>query len=107
MAAGEFDHLPGAGKPIPDLGGEDDPAWWAKRWIERERLRDLLRDAGARRHEAVIRARAERDAVAARRHLEAAEAEVADLNSRLPEGDRLPAFDIESILTPSRDSGRG
>jgi hypothetical protein len=107
MAAGEFDHLPGAGKPIPDLGGEDDPAWWAKKWIERERLRDLLRDAGVRRREAVIRARGERDAAAARRRLEAAEAEVAALNCRLPEGDRLPALDIEKALAGSRGSGRG
>jgi hypothetical protein len=107
MAAGEFDHLPGAGKPIPDLGGEDDPAWWAKKWVERERLRDRLRDAGARRREAVIRARAARDPAAARRHLESAEAEVAALNSRLPEADRLPALDVERALTGSHCPGRG
>jgi hypothetical protein len=107
MAAGEFDHLPGAGKPIPDLGGEDDPGWWAKRWVERERLRDLLRDAGARRGEAMIRARADRDARAARRRLEAAEAEVAALNARLPEGDRLSALDVERALTGNRRPGPG
>ena len=37
---GEFDHLPGSGKPIKDLDAEYDPAWWAKRFIIRERVRD-------------------------------------------------------------------
>jgi len=107
MAAGEFDQLPGAGKPIPDLGLDDDPGWWVKKWVERERVRDQLREAGSRRDEAVIRARAERDAAAARRRLEAAEAEVAAVNARLPEGDRLPALDIERALTGNRRAGRG
>jgi hypothetical protein len=34
---GEFDNLPGSGKPLPDLR-TDDPDWWVKRLIERERL---------------------------------------------------------------------
>jgi hypothetical protein len=107
MAAGEFEHLPGAGKPIPDLGVEDDPGWWVKRWIERERLRDLRWEAGARRREAVIRARAERDAAAARRRLEAVEADVAALNARLPDRDRLPSLDIDGIRGESRRRGEG
>jgi len=43
MARGEFDNLPGAGEPIPDL--DDDPNWWVKKWVKRERLKD----AGRRR----------------------------------------------------------
>ncbi len=35
---GEFDNLPGAGKPIPDLNGRDDENWWVKRLLEREKL---------------------------------------------------------------------
>ena len=27
---GEFDNLPGAGKPLPGLDGTDDPDWWVK-----------------------------------------------------------------------------
>lgn len=40
MASGEFDDLPGIGKPIEGLGTAYDPAWWAKSKIEREGLRD-------------------------------------------------------------------
>lgn len=36
MERGEFDDLPGAGKPIPGLGGVYDPDWWLKSFIRRE-----------------------------------------------------------------------
>ncbi len=35
---GEFDNLPGAGKPLPDLGDPNDESWWVRRMIERENL---------------------------------------------------------------------
>ena len=38
MERGDFDDLPGAGKPIADLGTEHDPEWWLKKLVERERL---------------------------------------------------------------------
>ena len=38
MARGEFDNLPGYGKPIKDLGATHDPDWWLKRLVERERI---------------------------------------------------------------------
>ena len=42
MARGDFDDLPGAGKPIEDLGTEHDPDWWLKRLIEREQITGVL-----------------------------------------------------------------
>ncbi|GAB3572724.1 hypothetical protein GCM10027406_00060 [Leifsonia lichenia] len=38
---GEFDNLPGAGKPLENLTGTHDPDWWIRRKIERERLTGL------------------------------------------------------------------
>jgi len=38
---GEFDDLPGAGKPIPGLGETHDPDWWIRRKIETEQLTGL------------------------------------------------------------------
>lgn len=35
---GEFDDLPGAGKPLEHLGNPDDPEWWIKQKIAREQL---------------------------------------------------------------------
>jgi Domain of unknown function (DUF1992) len=40
---GEFDNLPGQGKPLPPL--DDDPDWWLKRLIERERITGVLPEA--------------------------------------------------------------
>ena len=42
MRRGEFDNLPGTGKPIPDLDAPHDPDWWLKRLIERERITGVL-----------------------------------------------------------------
>lgn len=44
MAAGEFDDLPGAGKPL-DLRDADDPDWWVRRKIADERLEAELAEA--------------------------------------------------------------
>jgi hypothetical protein len=35
---GEFDDLPGTGKPLKHLGNPDDPDWWVKQLIAREQL---------------------------------------------------------------------
>ncbi|MFC8849584.1 MULTISPECIES: DUF1992 domain-containing protein [unclassified Micromonospora] len=40
---GEFDNLPGAGKPLPGRGRPYDESWWIKSFLEREKLpSDLL-----------------------------------------------------------------
>lgn len=41
MRRGDFDNLPGAGKPLPGLGGTYDPDWWVRRKIETEQLQGL------------------------------------------------------------------
>jgi len=35
---GEFDNLPGAGKPLRTIGDADDPDWWVKELVRREQL---------------------------------------------------------------------
>jgi DnaJ homologue, subfamily C, member 28, conserved domain len=39
---GEFDNLPGAGKPIPGLDGRQDENWWIRQKLEREDIRGAL-----------------------------------------------------------------
>jgi hypothetical protein len=36
MERGEFNDLPGHGRPIEGLEESYDPRWWVKRWAERE-----------------------------------------------------------------------
>jgi Domain of unknown function (DUF1992) len=35
---GEFDNLPGQGRPIKGLNGREDENWWVKAYLEREQL---------------------------------------------------------------------
>jgi Domain of unknown function (DUF1992) len=40
--AGEFDRLPGLGRPLPGAGGEYDEDWWVKDWVRREQVTGVL-----------------------------------------------------------------
>ncbi len=51
MERGDFDDLPGAGKPIKGLGSTHDPDWWVKNLVERERITGVLPPALALRKE--------------------------------------------------------
>jgi hypothetical protein len=42
MERGDFDHLPGQGKPIEGLTGQHDPDWWVRRLVEREQITGVL-----------------------------------------------------------------
>jgi hypothetical protein len=48
---GDFDNLPGAGKPIRGLGATHDPDWWVRSLIEREKITGVLPPALALRKE--------------------------------------------------------
>jgi hypothetical protein len=37
IESGEFDDLPGAGRPLPGAGDPDDELWWVREWIKRNR----------------------------------------------------------------------
>jgi hypothetical protein len=37
MEDGQFDDLPGAGKPLPGAGVPDDDLWWVRDWLKRNR----------------------------------------------------------------------
>ena len=42
MQRGDFDDLPGFGKPIPGIGSDHDPDWWVKKLVEREQITGVL-----------------------------------------------------------------
>jgi hypothetical protein len=57
MERGEFDNLPGQGKPIEDLGVEHDPDWWVKKLVERENIALLPPALAIRKEDAELDAR--------------------------------------------------
>ena len=60
MERGDFDDLPGAGKPIEGLGAQHDPEWWIKQLIEREQIAVLPPALQLRKDDAELDARARR-----------------------------------------------
>lgn len=95
MERGEFDDLPGSGRPIPGSGRPYEPNWWVRSFLERERSDDR-RMADFRRIESRLGALWSLGSEAAvRRAVEGLNAEIADLDSG---GDRFEPFEIESVV---------
>jgi hypothetical protein len=95
---GDFDNLPGAGKPIRDLGTHHDPDWWVKQLIERERVTGVLPPAlQLRKDDAGLDARL--DGLAAEREVRA---EVEDFNARVMRA-RYTPVDGPPLVTMPRD----
>lgn len=95
---GEFDNLPGAGKPLENLSGTHDPDWWIRRKIERERLTGLGPPALTLRTE-----HAELDAKLDATGSEARVREIlGDFNKRVVEA-RRQLQGGPPVVTPTRD----
>ncbi len=98
MERGDFDDLPGAGKPIRGLGSTHDPDWWVKNLIERERITGVLPPALALRKED-----AELDGVLDRETTEdGVRRAVRDFNRRVVEA-RRQLQGGPPVITPTRD----
>ena len=98
MRRGEFDDLPGAGKPIKNLGTQHDPDWWIKQLIERERITGVLPPAlQLRKDDAALEAKLDtHNAEAeARRELE-------EFNARVIKA-RYTPVDGPPLITQTRD----
>ncbi len=91
MERGDFDDLPGAGKPIKDLGDSHDPNWWLKKLVERENVAVLPPSLALRKEDAELAATLDRLNVEGevRRHVEDFNKRVVAARYRLPEGPPL------------------
>jgi Domain of unknown function (DUF1992) len=107
---GEFDNLPGAGKPIADLDKPHDELWWVKQKLRREDFAYLPPTMALRKE-------AEDALEAASRAASEAEARriVADINRKITEGNRkaasgpplnLTPFDVERVVGAWRERMR-
>ena len=86
---GEFDNLPGAGKPIKGLNGRPDENWWIKSKLEHEDIRGALPTSFSLRREVEElpdRLSGERDERAVREIVEDLNARIRDAVARRVEG---------------------
>jgi hypothetical protein len=104
---GEFDNLPGAGKPIADLDKPHDELWWVRQKLRREHLSWLPRTIALRKEaeEALLAASRAGSEDQVRRI-------VADINRKILEGNRKAAsgpplnlmpFDVERVVRTWRE----
>lgn len=93
---GEFDNLPGAGKPLPPL--DNDPNWWLKKLIERERITGVLPEALQLRKDD-----AELDAELDRQTSERVVRELLETFNRRVVNARRQLLGGPPVITPTRD----
>lgn len=107
---GEFDNLPGSGKPLPDRGELYDETWWLKEWVRRENLTGLAPASLRIRKDA-------KDLMDSLTNVPselAVRALVADLNERIERARRglvdgptvmLDTFDVDEVVAAWRRHG--
>jgi hypothetical protein len=99
---GAFDNLPGAGKPLSNIGQEYDPLWWVKQLVQREQLSMLPPSLElCRRVETELATIDELpDEAAVRRRVTALNAEIARVNATVVEGPptRLGKLDADLVV---------
>lgn len=98
---GEFDNLPGSGRPLKGLDGREDENWWIKSLIQRENIRGVLPGSLTLRKEAAEIV----DTVADCRTEEQVREIVLDLNARIVDG-RRRGVDGPSIFVRTVDVER-
>jgi Domain of unknown function (DUF1992) len=102
MDRGDFDDLPGAGKPIADLGETHDPNWWLKKLVEREHVALLPPSVSLRKEDAELddTLDALNTQSEVRRHVEDFNARVIAARYRMPEGPPLVTMprDVDEAL---------
>jgi len=102
MEKGVFDNLPGAGKPLPNLGQEYDPLWWVKQLAQREQISMLPPSLELLRKVEKELATIEKlhDEATVRRQVAALNVEIAKVNATMVEGPptRLGTLDVDQVV---------
>ena len=100
---GEFDNLPGAGKPLHGLNGRQDENWWIRQKLEREDIRGALPTSLSLRREVEElpdTLAAERDEQSVREIVEHLNARIRDAVARRVEGPVvfIKTVDVEAAV---------
>src|SRR5262245_12777339 len=99
---GAFDNLPGAGKPLPNIGDEYDPDWWVKQLVKREEVSVLPPSLELLRKVEKELAAIEKldDEATVRGRVAALNAEIAKVNRTVMEGrpSRLGKLNVDKVV---------
>jgi hypothetical protein len=97
---GDFENLPGAGKPIPDLRKPHDELWWVKKLMAREKLdvKGGTLELRKELEEAIERIRAQTSEAGVRRIVKRINERITSVNAQATSG---PPSDI-APMDPDR-----
>ena len=103
---GAFDNLPGAGRPLPNLGQEYDADWWVKQLVQREQISMLPPSLELLRKVEKELAAIEKlhDEATVRHRVAALNVEIAKVNATVVEGPptRLGTLDVDHVVAQWR-----
>jgi hypothetical protein len=109
MERGDFDNLPGTGKPLAGLDGPDDELWWIRDKLRREGLSVLPPALALRREldDAMDRIAAARSEAEVRRHVASINDRIVYVNSHITSGppSTLVPLDVDCVLEEWRHRG--
>jgi hypothetical protein len=104
---GEFDDLPGAGQPLPDLDKPFDELWWVKDKVRREGLSYMPPSVALRKeaHDAVVAASGSRTETEVRQIIHAINEKIREANRKTIAGPplMLVPFDVERVVREWRE----
>ena len=101
---GDFDNLPGTGRPLPNIDQPYDELWWAREFIEREKVNILPETLRLRRdiEKFIERLAALPDEADVRLGIRDLNARVLIANSRYVEGPPAPVWPLDEERMVSR-----
>ena len=100
IARGDFDNLPGQGRPLPK--GDDGPGWWARRQIEQMRRQDRLAELSARIDRDLGDVWVLREEAAVLERVAGFNAEIETANRGVPVDEQLQLLDPADVLATWR-----
>ncbi len=108
---GEFEDLPGAGQPIPDLDKPHDELWWVKDKLRREGLTYMSPSVALRKqaHDALRAASRAKSEAEVRKIITDINAEIREANSQGIAGPALMLvpYDVEGVVRDWREQHPG
>lgn len=91
---GEFDDLPGTGRPLPGLDGTYDPNWWVREWLRRTSLEDTAAELRRTIRSELPRLKASPERPGTAERVADLNAAIEALNRQLAAGDRIDPIEV-------------
>lgn len=94
IARGEFDRLPGAGRPLADIDLTYDPDWWARRYVDRAKAQGAADELRRQIRDELPRLRVMKDRATATERVASLNRRVLEVNATLSAEESIPQVEL-------------